>query len=63
MLALNAQQDDLKNVENDSFSNSSDDHNESDDNGSDVIEKPHMVTNVTILDIVHILTLDMAQKL
>jgi len=41
MLALNAQQDDLKNVENDSFSNSSDDDNESDDTGSDVIEKPH----------------------
>ncbi|KAL5144051.1 Nucleolin 2 [Glycine soja] len=40
--ASNAQQYDLKNVENDSFSNSSDDDNESDDNGSDVIEKPHM---------------------
>jgi len=48
----NAQECDSKNAENDSSSHSSYDSNH-DDNNSDFIDKPHMATNVRILDIVH----------
>ena len=50
----NAQECDSKNVENDSSSHSSDDNNH-DDSNSDFIDKSHMVTNVRIFDIVHVI--------